>query len=125
MDRKGQVSTAQQVIFVLLFIMLILGFMTARFAFDMRGKMQASTLAAMTSSVMNALSGMEQGKITTGFGKPWNITLTKDKLKFEAEESKGEADILGNVKETKISGAEKIQITKKPNGPVELTKIEE
>lgn len=123
-NRKGQISTTQQVIFALLFTIFMLGLLMVRLDFSMRGKMQPEILAITTSSAVNALSGMEQGNIIMNFDSAWDITLTRDSIKFESEGKQGEADILGSIREAKISGAEKIQITKEMNMPLELTKVE-
>lgn len=122
--RKGDASTTEQVIFALLFTVFVLGIMMVRLDFSMRGKMQPEILAITASSAVNALSGMEQGKITMGFDRPWDITLTRDSIKFREGKNEGEADILGAVREAGISGAKKIQITKEMDKPLELAKAE-
>lgn len=121
---KGDISTTQQVIFALVFTIFILGYMMVRLDFSMRGKMQPEILAITASSTLNALSGMEKGKATISFDRPWDITLTRSSIKFEEGKKKGEAGILGNVKEAKISGAWKIIIIKETGKPVELIKAE-
>jgi hypothetical protein len=121
---KGDLSTTQQVIFALLFTIFVLGLLIVRLDFSMRGKLQPEILAITASSAVNALSGMEQGSITMNFDRAWDITLTRDSIKFESEGNQGEADVLGSVREAKIPGADKIQITKEMNRPLELIKAE-
>lgn len=125
MHRKGDVSTTQQVIFALLFTIFMLGLMMARLDFSMRGRAQPEILAITASSALDALSGMEKGSISIAFDRPWDITLTGDILKFESEGKEGEAGILGSVREARISGADKIRITKEKGRPVELAKAED
>lgn len=123
-NRKGQISTTQQVIFALLFTIFMISLLMVRLDFSMQGEMQPEILAITTSSAVNALSGMEQGKITMNFDSAWDITLTRDSIKFESEGKHGEADILGSIREGKVTGAVKIQITKEMNRPLELIKVE-
>jgi hypothetical protein len=121
---RGQISTTQQVIFSLVFLMFILGLMMARLDFSMRGEAQPEILAVMASSSINALSGMDAGRITMGFDRAWDITLARESLTFESGGSEGEAEILGWAADVEVSGAEKILIIKEEGRPLELTRAE-
>ena len=119
---KGQVSTSIQVIFSLMLIMLLLGFIAAKLTYDFQGNLEANFNAILAASAMNALSGMEKGRITMPIENDWGIILTANAIKFKSDGKNGDAIILGNVKEVSFIASGEIHAVKEPEKPAELVK---
>ena len=125
---KGITSEMIQTVFAVLVIILTLAFsmiLEAKPAFDTYGKAQARLWAKNIAYTIDAMQGMEKGRVEMEFGVVWDVDIfciTDCEVMVSYESYKGKKQLLTDIEETHLFGISGV-VVEKVDGNVKVTRL--
>jgi len=124
---RGMTSEMIQTIFAVLVIILTLAFsltLEAKPSFETYGKAQARLWAKSIASTIDAMSGVEEGKVELDFGIVWDVEIKCNdecEVKVSHDKIKGEKRLLTKTDEVDHKAVAGVLIEKE-GGSVKVTR---